>query len=43
MTIIDDLLVTLDRDTPARQVRIGVFWTGVKLLAMTWKARFTYS
>jgi hypothetical protein len=27
VTIIEDLMVTLDKDTPAREVRIGAFWT----------------
>jgi hypothetical protein len=43
VTIIDDLLVTLDRYATARKVRIGAFWTGVKLLTMTRKARFADS
>jgi hypothetical protein len=40
VTIIDDLLVTLDRDAPMRKVQIGAFWTGVKLLTLTHDARF---
>lgn len=43
MTIIDNLLVTLDRYAPVREVRIGAFWTGLKLLTMTRKARFADS
>lgn len=31
MSIIDDLLATLGRDAPVREVRIGAFWTAVVL------------
>jgi uncharacterized protein (DUF4213/DUF364 family) len=31
VSIIDDLLATLDRDAPVREVQIGAFWTAVVL------------